>query len=87
MDTYEYRSGDRVKVGDRVKITCPEDRNFYRRIGVVRLIVDKSREHNFGTIFVQMVRSKGGMWWSPNYIRRIPPLKKRAKKPVLKNSK
>ena len=87
MNINRYRNGDRVKIGDRVKVTCPEDRNFYRRIGVVRLIVDRTPRHARAPIFVQMVRGKGGVWWSPNYIKRIPPLKKRAKKPELRDPK
>ena len=72
-----------LKVGDRVRITCADDRMFYRRIGVVTVIeTDLSHCNKFyrgRSIFVQMVRSNGGQWWYSKYLKLLPPLRKQAK--------
>lgn len=70
-----------IKIGDRVKILCDEDKSFFRRLGVV-ILIDRHENRQHCSIFVQMVTGGGGIWWQEKYVRIQPKLKprKRAKR-------
>ena len=81
-----------LKVGDRVRIACDEDKALYGKIGTVIVIEEDAPHalsHYYGrSIFVQMVRNKGGLWWYPCFLTLLPPLRKQATKPkMLKNNR
>ena len=75
------RDGEVIRLGDRVRILCDDDRKFYNKMGVVTLIDENPPREDYN-FFVEMVGSGGGQWWHGNYLRvedrqnYFPPTKK-----------
>lgn len=67
-------SGTIIKIGDRVRILCDENKSFFRKIGITILL--RKHEYRYApTVFVQMVTSGGGVWWHGGNLRIQPKLK------------
>lgn len=68
MYTLRGNGGGTLKIGDRVKILCPEVQYFCNKVGIITLI-EPSNGRKYSRIFVQMEDTGGGRWWRPNTLR------------------